>query len=356
VALLPTYRVVAGRGGGELRGGAARLVCDTRQAAGEGGIGGAPDAVAVRCGDDEDAAETGHSQAGVVDEAVVAVAVAQQDEVRQVGAAAEQPVPHVVGVQTFDAGLLAARTGAAAVPAQEGHALSLGGAPFPPTDGQGLAALFEHGDHGCLAQHPPGHGRRQGRPALEIRAAGRGVIGEDGGVDVHDDLPARWIAGAAIGVHGGLGQRGQRGEATRGDSSAGQCHLIVAGAARSLCRPSDGVSARTLEYESCPSAKRSVDPRPGPQRAGDADVLPGRAGGQAALPGEPVRAGRDAPAVPPLALVELGDQPQPDRGRRRQPDGTRGDRRGEVGERTAGRVLGAGELGHGASFERVIEG
>ena len=57
----------------------------------------------------------------VVDQAVVGVA--EEHEVGQFGAATEQPVPHVVGVQPFDAGLRAAGAGAAAVAAQQRPAL-----------------------------------------------------------------------------------------------------------------------------------------------------------------------------------------------------------------------------------------
>jgi hypothetical protein len=55
--------------------------------------------VPVGRGDDERAVAAGHDQTAVVDEAVVGVA--QQDEVGHVGAATEQPVPEVMGMQAL---------------------------------------------------------------------------------------------------------------------------------------------------------------------------------------------------------------------------------------------------------------
>jgi hypothetical protein len=123
-----------------------------------------------------------------VDEAVVPVA--QEDEVRQVRAPAEEPVPEVVRVQALDAALRAPGARAAAVPAQKGGALCASGAPLPAADGQRLAILLEHGDDRGLAEHPASRRGRERRPALDVGAAGRGVVGQDGGVDVDDHLAA----------------------------------------------------------------------------------------------------------------------------------------------------------------------
>ena len=60
---------------------------------------------------------------------------------------------------------------------------------------QRLAALLEHRDDGRLAEHPARLGAGDRRAALDVRPAGGGVVGEDGGVDVDDDLAARWVAG-----------------------------------------------------------------------------------------------------------------------------------------------------------------
>jgi hypothetical protein len=61
-------------------------------------------------------------------------------------------------------------------------------------------------------------------------------------------------------------------------------------------------------------------------------------------------AGRDPVAVPALAPVELGDQPQPCGGGGRESHGAGGDRRREFGQRAAGGMHLVG-VGHGASFE-----
>ena len=165
----------------------------------------------------------------VVDQAVVGVA--EQYEVGQFGAAAEQPVPHVVGVQAFDAGLRAAGPGAAAVAAQQRPALGLGGAPLAAADGERFAALLQHDHGGGLAEHAAGLGAGDRRAALEVGAAGGGVVGQHVGVDVHHDLAARRVAGPAVHGHAGLGERAEGGDAAGGGALAGPADRRVLGAA-----------------------------------------------------------------------------------------------------------------------------
>jgi len=134
------------------------------------------------------------------------VGVAEQHQIGQVGAPAEQPVPHVVGVQAFDAGLGAPGSGAAAVAAQQRPSLRGGRTALAPTYGQGLVTLFEHDDGGGFAEHAARLRARDRRTALEVGAPRGGVVGENSGVDVHDDLASGRIAGAAVEVHAGVGQ------------------------------------------------------------------------------------------------------------------------------------------------------
>ena len=199
-------------------GGAGRLR-ETGKAAGEGRVCRTPDPATVGCGDDEATVAATHDEVELVDETVVPVA--QEDEVRKIGAAAEQPVPHVMYVQALDACLVAAGARAATVPAEQRPALRLAGSPLPAPQRERFATLLEHRHDSGLAQHASGHRRRERGATLEVRAACRGVVGEDGGVDVHDHFAAGRIAGSAAGVGGHLGQRCQCGDPSGGGAFAG---------------------------------------------------------------------------------------------------------------------------------------
>ena len=401
----------------------------------EGGVGGAPDVPAVGGGDDQPAAAPAQDEVVVVDEAVIGVA--EQHEVGQVGAAAVQPVPHVVGVQPFDAGLRAAGPGAAAVAAQQGPALGGGGAALAAADGQRFASLLQHDHGGGLAEHAAGLRAGDRRAALVVRASGRGVLGEHVGVDVHHDLATRRVTGAAVDAHAGRGERAEGVNAAGGGALAGQADGLVAGTAlghvavhpaaggadllvtvlgplvlrafpagvafgegvdrdheggaglgghpdlegqpalvvgprlEGLPDPRPPIQPRVLVVDASPGpaeplglrrgrrgrelqqrrlavgggdagqrphlgvgqpagGERGRDLRQPAQRPGHPHVLACGDRRHAALPGQPVRAGIDPRSVPAAALVELGHQPQPRRGRRRQPHRPRGDRPGQL--------------------------
>jgi hypothetical protein len=191
----------------------------------ERGIGGTPHPSTVRCRDDECPVAPRHDEVEVVDQAVIPVA--EQDEVRQVGASAEEPVAEVMGVQPFDPGLGAAGAGAAAVATHEGSALRLGGPPLPAAHCERFAALLDHCHDGRLAEDPPDVRPRECGPAFQVGATGRGVVGHDGGVDVHDDLAARGVTGAPVGVGGDLGRPGDGRETTGRGALTGRADVDV---------------------------------------------------------------------------------------------------------------------------------
>src|SRR5687767_7555555 len=142
---------------------------DAGQSGAEGGVGGAPDVPAVGRQDDQPTTLPAQDEVVVVDQSVVGVA--EQHEVGQVGAPAVKPVPHVVGVQAFDAGLRAAGPGAAAVAVQQCPALPRGGAAPAAADCEGLASSLEHDHGGGLAEHAAGLGAGDGGAALVVGAA-----------------------------------------------------------------------------------------------------------------------------------------------------------------------------------------
>ena len=202
---------------------------DPREAGGEGRVGGAPDVSAVGGEHDQPAGFPAQDEAVVVDEAMVGVA--EQDEVGQLGAPAEQPVPHVMGMEAFDAGFGAAGPGASAVAAQQCPALRFRGAPPAATDGERFPTLLQHDHRGGLAEHAAGLGAGDRRPALEVRPAGGRVVGQHLRVDVHHDLAPGWIPGAAIHGHAGLGECAEGGDAPGGGALAGESDGCVVGAA-----------------------------------------------------------------------------------------------------------------------------
>ena len=67
----------------------------------------------------------------------------------------------------------------------------------------------------------------EGRPALDVRAARRRVVGKNCCIDVHDHLPPRWVPGASVQVDRGLGQLDECGAAARRRPFTGKCHLVV---------------------------------------------------------------------------------------------------------------------------------
>ena len=170
-----------------------------------------------------------------------------------------------------------------------------------------------------LGAHPDLHGQvalvvgpvLEGLPVLLPAVAGR---------------PAGVVVGAPPGAAEPLGLRGgrrgrevqQRGLAVRRRDAGQRPHLRVGQPA---------------------GVERGRDPRQPAQRPGHPDVFAGGGGRHAALPGDPVPAGVDAHAVPAAALVELGDQPQPRRGRRGQPHRAGGDRPGQFRQRRTQREL-----------------
>jgi hypothetical protein len=67
----------------------------------------------------------------------------------------------------------------------------------------------------------------EGRPALDVRTPRRRVVGKNCCIDVHDDLPPRWVPGASVKVDRGLGQLDECGAAARRRPFTCKCHLIV---------------------------------------------------------------------------------------------------------------------------------
>ena len=148
-----------------------------------------------------------------------------------VGASAVEPVPHVMGVQAFDAGLRAAGAGAAAVAAQQGPALGLGGAAPAAADGEGFAALLEHDHGGGLAEHAAGLGAGDARGRLR---SGRG----------RPRCPRRARRRRrAPPPRGGAGHRRRRSMVTRASASAPRAAMRRA-AVRSRARPTAASSAQ----------------------------------------------------------------------------------------------------------------
>ncbi len=188
-----------------------RAVRGSGEPDGERGIGSPPDLPAVGGQDDQPTVLAAQDEVVVMDQTVVDVA--EEHEVGQLRASTEQPVPHVMGVEALDPRLRAAGTRAAAVAAQQRPALRPGGAALAATVGEGFASLLQHDHGGGLAEHAARLRACDRRAALEVRASGRGVVGEHVGVDVDHDLASRRVPGPTVHGHTGFGKRAQRSDA-----------------------------------------------------------------------------------------------------------------------------------------------
>ncbi len=120
----------------------------------------------------------------------------------------------------------------------------------PTARGSRPFSSMMHG--GGRAEHPAGLGAGDRRAALDVGAAGGGVVGEHVGVDVHHDLPPRRVAGPAVQV-------------TRASASAPRAAIRRA-AVRSRTRPAASSSAQrsaTARSTVPPAARICCVPGPG---------------------------------------------------------------------------------------------